>query len=833
MAPFSLGALAGLVFSFLLPLLSRAADPTSAAAPRVTLDIPIFAGGYGTAFYEETAREFERLRPEVRVNIYGDPRISDKLRVRIIDGQLPDAMLPFNVLIPALVDSGRLRDLAPHLAAPNWENDAAWGDSFLPGALDAWRICGGTYGVPLSYACWTIYYNRALFRAHGWTEPRTWDEFFVLCEKIRATGLAPVSLTGIYGNYPDAFLRAAYYNLAGADAWRALNALAPGARTDPRYVRAAAVLQRITQHHTLAGWEGATHTAAQTAFLEGRAAMCVSGSWMIYEMGARIPADFEIGVMNFPVFPDGVADPRTIQTGADYFFAFATGDAEREALTVEFLRFLTSRSRAAAWVRRVDAPVAVRGVPLEAFSPRMRPIAEMIAQAPESFNMPQVMLQTPGVRQALVDHRLALMGGRITPEEFGARIEAAAAHDRARAENPDAIDIKHPFAGTALLTALAAIAVWLILQRTKKKFRANEAWRTESSKPAMEESADGTPAGFGDPALQPSQRAALPSASGMGDATALPDALEKIPAPAATRPRLRPVAALGFVGPAFFLYVALVLVPGVVALGWAFTQWDGMGAREWVGWLNFKALLFESDVFWAALRNNAFLMLVPAVVVLPLALALAYVLHRGIWGAGVFRAVLLFPNLLGGIAAALLWMTAYEPHGGLVNAGLVALGDALGSDWLRSFAGYPWLAPRQLYWAIVPIYVWMACGFNLVLYLAAMEGINPELYEAAELEGASRARQFFSITLPLIWEVVVVSAVFIVIAGLNAFELVWLLTQQDPDTSTHTLGTMMVTSMFKEFQIGRATAIAVLLFVLVLAGSAALMRGLRREEVES
>jgi len=303
--------------------------------------------------------------------------------------------------------------------------------------------------------------------------------------------------------------------------------------------------------------------------------------------------------------------------------------------------------------------------------------------------------------------------------------------------------------------------------------------------------------------------------------------------PAATRPRLRPVAALGFVGPAFFLYVALVLVPGVVALGWAFTQWDGMGAREWVGWLNFKALLFESDVFWAALRNNAFLMLVPAVVVLPLALALAYVLHRGIWGAGVFRAVLLFPNLLGGIAAALLWMTAYEPHGGLVNAGLVALGDALGSDWLRSFAGYPWLAPRQLYWAIVPIYVWMACGFNLVLYLAAMEGINPELYEAAELEGASRVRQFFSITLPLIWEVVVVSAVFIVIAGLNAFELVWLLTQQDPDTSTHTLGTMMVTSMFKEFQIGRATAIAVLLFVLVLAGSAALMRGLRREEVES
>lgn len=786
-------------------VLSFAQDAQTASqpAPPLTLDIPIFAGGYGTAFYEETAREFEKLRPDVRVNLYGDPRISDKLRVRIIDGHLPDAMLPFNVLIPALVDSGRLRDLSPHLDAPNWENDSSWRDSFLPGSLDAWKIRAGTYGVPLSYACWTIYYNRALFRANNWTEPRTWDEFFALCEKIKAAGVAPISLTGIYGNYSDAFLRAAFYNLAGADGWRALNDLAPGARTDPLYVRAAGVLQRITQHYTLPGWEGATHTAAQTSFLEGRAAMCVSGSWMIYEMGARIPPEFEIGVMNFPVFADGVADPRTIQTGADYFFAFATGDAERERATIDFLRFLTSRQRAAAWVRRVDAPVAVRGVPLEAFSPRMRPIAEMIATAPESFNMPQVMLQTPAVRQTLVDARLALMSGRLTPEQFGARIEAAAAHDRARAADPTAIDIKHPIAGTALLTALAGVAITLWFAARKRKIAA----------------------------VVPT--ATTPDDSRRDDGRYLPSAAAAKVALAATQPRLRPATAVGFVGPAFFLYAALVLAPGAVAFLWAFTQWDGMGAREWVGWFNFKALLFESDLFWSALRNNAFLMLVPTIVVLPLALALAYVLHRGIWGAGVFRAVLLFPNLLGGIAAALLWMTAYEPHGGLVNAGLVALGNAVDSDWLRSFAGYPWLAPRHLYWAIVPIYVWMACGFNLVLYLAAMEGISPELYEAAEIEGASRARQFFSITLPLIWEVIVVSAVFIVIAGLNAFELVWLLTQQDPDTSTHTLGTMMVTSMFKEFQVGRATAIAVMLFVLVLAGSAALMSGLKREAVES
>ena len=181
--------------------------------------------------------------------------------------------------------------------------------------------------------------------------------------------------------------------------------------------------------------------------------------------------------------------------------------------------------------------------------------------------------------------------------------------------------------------------------------------------------------------------------------------------------------------------------------------------------------------------------------------------------------------MLGGIAATLLWMSAYDPHGGLVNTALVKLG-------FESFQGFAWLSQAHLYGALLPIYLWMACGFNLVLYLAAMEGISPDLYEAADLEGASPARQFFTITVPLIWEVLVISAVFLVIGGLNAFEMIWLLTSQDPASGTHTLSTLMVSTMFQEFQVGRATAIAVVMFVLVLIGSAAVMRALKRDTVE-
>jgi raffinose/stachyose/melibiose transport system permease protein len=291
--------------------------------------------------------------------------------------------------------------------------------------------------------------------------------------------------------------------------------------------------------------------------------------------------------------------------------------------------------------------------------------------------------------------------------------------------------------------------------------------------------------------------------------------------------------AAGFVGPAFVLYGALMLAPALVAFMWAFTQWDGIGARSWAGLYNFESLIFGSDALWSALGNNLYLMVVPALVVVPLALFFAMLIHRGVWGAGAFRTLLLFPNLLGAIAATLIWLTAYQPHGGLVNTCLVGLGRALHSDWLKSFADYPWLSDSHLYAALIPIYIWMACGFNLILYLAAMEGIDPQLYEAAEIDGAPAWMQFLTITLPLIRGVLAISVVFLVIGGLNAFEMVWLLTSQDPSASVGTLGTLLVGTMFKDFDIGRASALAVILCALVLAGSAAVLRALRSEEVDS
>jgi ABC-type sugar transport system permease subunit len=114
-----------------------------------------------------------------------------------------------------------------------------------------------------------------------------------------------------------------------------------------------------------------------------------------------------------------------------------------------------------------------------------------------------------------------------------------------------------------------------------------------------------------------------------------------------------------------------------------------------------------------------------------------------------------------------------------------------------------------------------------------MESVDETYYEAATIDGASKWRQFWTITIPLIWDVLVISLVFLVIGGMKAFDIIFLLTNQRPQGDSHVIATRMVQTMFYEFRVGEAAALAVLLFLMVFVGSLATLRGLKREAVES
>jgi len=282
---------------------------------------------------------------------------------------------------------------------------------------------------------------------------------------------------------------------------------------------------------------------------------------------------------------------------------------------------------------------------------------------------------------------------------------------------------------------------------------------------------------------------------------------------------------LVFLGPSVALYALFVLLPGLNAFHYALTRWDGLGDAVWVGLANFAKILQHGSDFIPALKHNAFLMLVPGSITLTLALFFSYVIHQGIRGGKLFRITYFFPNVISSVAVALLWVLVYSTTDvGLLNNVLKL--------WFGRTEPIAFAESSRLLWALVPMIVWSSTGFYLVLFLAAMENIPQTYYEAARLDGAGSWAQFWHVTMPLMWDVLTTGIIFLVINGLKIFDWIWVMENGRPTGTTHTMATLMYSKVFEEYNIGYGTAVAVLLFILVLLATLISFRLLRRERLE-
>lgn len=726
------------------------------AAVAQPVEVTLFEGGEGLDFYQGVADQLSRLHPGSPVRLDADPAISDKLRIRVLEGNFPE-VTNANLNVWKLIAHGEIQPLDAWLDGPSWDGETSWRETFLLGTLDRYSKDGKTYGIPLVSVVWSIYYDKALFRRQGWTPPRTWPEMLALGQKMRAQGLTPLAFQGRYPYYAQALVQSTYYQLAGPEAYQAQQALLPGSYDNPAMVEALDLLQRLARQDFQKGFLGMSHTEAQLEFFQGRACMLMCGSWLFSEMRDNIPRSFELGAFPLPLPDSTRADPRaSYDATSGYWFVFK--NSRNPAGGVEFLRYLTSPEVAGRFAQERGITVAIQGGNAD-LHPMMADVAHQLEGIERTFG-PPAGETIPGMDQVWNDTLARLLSD---PDFDGARaarsMEEGAMAARAVYEQPDRIRVLHPGKATSLLVFLGA---GLLLAVRPARWRA----------------------------------------------------------PASGRANGRDLAL--FVAPALGLYLVFFVLPSLAALMASCTRWDGLGEPELVGSLNFRRLLLESDVFWTAFSNNLYLMLVIPALVLPLSLLLANALHHGVWGSRLFRIAFFFPNLLG-VAGILLWQQLYNPQGGPVNAALVGLG-------LSSFEGFAWLAPQNLYYALIPMGIWGACGFYMVLFLAAMQSVPDDLYEAAELYGANAWQKFWGITLPLIWPTVVAALLFALIGGMKAFEAIWLLTNQSPTSDTHVVGTLMVRSMFVEQRIGQAAALACLLFATVLVCSLLADRVLQSDE---
>jgi len=264
-----------------------------------------------------------------------------------------------------------------------------------------------------------------------------------------------------------------------------------------------------------------------------------------------------------------------------------------------------------------------------------------------------------------------------------------------------------------------------------------------------------------------------------------------------------------FVLPALAMYTFFVLVPLLLSIQYSLFRWDGIGPMTWVGLKNYATVLQVPDLLGTIL--NAFkLVLFFSLVPVGLGLVVASLMHRvasGRLGAAA-RTVLFLPQVIPLVAAGIIWGWLLALPG-LVNQVLRALGlGGITRAWLGEFG---WALP-----AVGLIGIWVLLGFCTVLLATAMTNRDPGLYESARMDGAGWWREFLSITVPLLRHEVGVCLTVTVIAALAAFDIVYVSTAGGPGNSTAVPGIQIYILAFTEQRIGVASALAVLLMVLVL-----------------
>src|SRR5688500_2140708 len=282
------------------------------ACAKITIELPLFEGGAGKDFFLQCARDFEKLRPNVKVDLYLDPRIQEKVQVRFLEGTFFEATNVGMNYWP-LIRNGDVVQVDKYLDGPNWEGDAKWRDTFLPGAIDTYVDGDKHYGIPLGYYAYVFWYNKKMFRDNGWQLPATWDDLFALCEQVKKAGIPPMSFQGRYPYYATFLYDAATYHLVGGPQWLARQNLAPGAIAAPESVRAVELVRTLAVKYFQPGALGMSHTESQLQFFLGKTAMIPCGAWLKSEMLGKIPDGFELGCFNLPYVKGTKEDPSTVR----------------------------------------------------------------------------------------------------------------------------------------------------------------------------------------------------------------------------------------------------------------------------------------------------------------------------------------------------------------------------------------------------------------------------------------------------------------------------------------------------------------------------------------
>lgn len=291
--------------------------------------------------------------------------------------------------------------------------------------------------------------------------------------------------------------------------------------------------------------------------------------------------------------------------------------------------------------------------------------------------------------------------------------------------------------------------------------------------------------------------------------------------------RKRQIFMFVFTVPTLLFFCLFMIYPIFHGLYFSFTDWSGGSeTKNLIGIDNYLELA-NDPIIGKAILNDYFFVFWKVVGIVGLGVLFAVLMTRfRLRGSGFFRSVFFIPNILSVVVIGVLWNYIYNPSIGFLNSFLsLFTADKVQTPWLGD--------PNLAMWMLLPPAIWAGVGFVMILVIAGILNIPQDLYEAASIDGAQEWQQFWRITMPLTWEQIKVSILWVVMTTLNgSFVIVWMMTEGGPDNATQVMGSYLYQMGFRQFHFGYASAIGVLILILSLITTLALQRLLRRDAIE-
>ncbi|MCL2320601.1 MAG: sugar ABC transporter permease [Oscillospiraceae bacterium] len=273
---------------------------------------------------------------------------------------------------------------------------------------------------------------------------------------------------------------------------------------------------------------------------------------------------------------------------------------------------------------------------------------------------------------------------------------------------------------------------------------------------------------------------------------------------------------------AVILYGVLFVLPGLLGIGYSFTDWSAFSDKlHFVGLDNFKLIFSAQENYIKYLGNTILFTFFTTIAKNVIGLAMALLLTRKILMLNLHRAIMYIPAVLSAIVVGMTFKSILNPEVGLLNSFLRLL-NITGPRWLSD--------PKIAFWSVMGVDIWKGMGYIMTIFIAGIMSISPTYYEVATVDGANSWQRFISITLPLLMPTIAVTTVLNVIYGLKVFDMVYVLTSGGPGYATEVL----YTSIFKEFGYGRyaiGTALSFIMFIFMVIIGYFLIRSMTKDEV--